>query len=89
MRNFTLFFLCLSFLAVVTVQVDPSTCSATRPCYQGCCSKDGNCGFSPEFCGTGCQGNCDAKAECGEYAPADSRDCPINVCCRYLFIQVP
>ena len=29
----------------------------------------------------GCQHNCDAKAQCGPYAAADSQKCPLNVCC--------
>lgn len=56
----------------------------TYPNAQGCCSKDGNCGFGPDFCGDGCQGNCDAQAECGKYAPDGKHDCPINVCCRFV-----
>lgn len=79
--------LLLSILSIalfhpILAQQDVTTCAATRPCYQGCCSKDGNCGFGLQFCGDGCQGNCDAKAECGQYAPDGKHDCPINVCCR-------
>ena len=72
----------LAFLAFATAQGDLSTCSATKPCFQGCCSHDGNCGFTPQHCGTGCVSNCDAKAECGQYASSNATDCPINVCCR-------
>ena len=71
-----------AFLSPVFSQEDLSKCSASKACYQGCCSKDGNCGFGPDFCGDGCQGTCDAKAECGQYAPDGEQDCPINVCCR-------
>ncbi|KAF7176523.1 hypothetical protein CNMCM7691_002841 [Aspergillus felis] len=28
-----------------------------------------------------CQGSCNATAECGKYAPKDSFDCPLHVCC--------
>ena len=61
---------------------DPSTCSVDRPCKVGCCSKDGQCGFTPDHCGDGCMSNCNATAECGQYAPEEFHDCPINVCCR-------
>jgi hypothetical protein len=39
------------------------------------------CGYNATYCGTGCQSNCDAKAECGEYAATPGQKCPINVCC--------
>lgn len=77
-------FLSIALLHPVLSQEDLSKCSATKACYQGCCSKDGNCGFGPDFCGDGCQGNCDAQAECGKYAPDGKHDCPINVCCRFV-----
>jgi chitinase len=57
-------------------------CSDTIPCEKGCCSKNNQCGFTPEHCGDGCKHNCDAKADCGQYAPPGQQDCPINVCCR-------
>ncbi len=58
------------------------SCDANTPCANGaCCGKSNFCGYSPRFCGAGCQHNCDAKAECGPYAPADSQTCPLNVCC--------
>lgn len=45
-------------------------------------SQKGICGFSPDQCGTDtCISNCDAKAECGQYAPSESAACPLNVCC--------
>ncbi|KAK6335414.1 hypothetical protein TWF696_002192 [Orbilia brochopaga] len=69
---------CLLFTRDVNSQ---STCSAKVPCKAGCCSKFGNCGFGPEFCGDGCLGNCDRKAECGEFAPQGQKNCPLNVCC--------
>ncbi|KAF6785553.1 chitinase [Colletotrichum sojae] len=46
-----------------------------------CCGVDGWCGYSPTYCGEGCQSNCDAKAECGEYAKTPGQTCPLNVCC--------
>lgn len=86
MLPFLFCILSITFLHPVLAQEDLSKCSATKACYQGCCSKDGNCGFGPDFCGDGCQGNCDAQAECGQYAPDGKHDCPINVCCRFVAI---
>ncbi|KJR85825.1 class 5 chitinase 1 [Sporothrix schenckii 1099-18] len=58
------------------------TCNAQTPCANGaCCGKDNLCGYSPKSCGTGCQHNCDAKAQCGPYAAAGTQRCPLNVCC--------
>ncbi|KAJ4244051.1 hypothetical protein NW762_014664 [Fusarium torreyae] len=64
-------------------QTDPEfTCSKTRKCSNGaCCGKDGWCGFGPTYCGKGCQSNCDAYAECGQYAKTKGQTCPLNVCC--------
>lgn len=61
------------------------TCSDSVACYQGCCSKDNQCGFTEDHCGEGCKHNCNATAECGQFAAPGTPDCPINVCCR----QVP
>ncbi|OKL55264.1 hypothetical protein UA08_09465 [Talaromyces atroroseus] len=58
------------------------TCNAATPCANGaCCGSDNLCGYSAAFCGTGCQSNCDAKAECGPYAVEGQQTCPLNVCC--------
>ena len=58
------------------------TCNKDTPCTnKACCGPDGLCGYSPKSCGNGCSSNCDAKAQCGQYAPADSQKCPLNVCC--------
>ncbi len=57
-------------------------CSDSIRCEKGCCSKDNQCGFTPEHCGEGCKSNCDATADCGQYAKPGQQDCPINVCCR-------
>ena len=57
-----------------------STCSKTSPCSNGaCCSRWGNCGYGPDFCGTDCLSNCNAKSECGKYGKVEK--CPLNVCC--------
>lgn len=34
---------------------------------------------APDFCGESCLSNCDAKAECGEYAKTPNATCPLNV----------
>lgn len=70
----------LLLFVLIAAQAD-TTCSVTRPCFQGCCIKDGHCGFGPDFCGDGCQGNCNKKAECGKYAPPGQEECPLLVCC--------
>ncbi|KAK3177855.1 hypothetical protein K4F52_009407 [Lecanicillium sp. MT-2017a] len=61
---------------------DPYTCGPDRPCSNGaCCGASGNCGYAPAYCGTGCTSNCDAKAQCGEYAENSGETCPLNACC--------
>ncbi|KAJ8128780.1 hypothetical protein O1611_g4852 [Lasiodiplodia mahajangana] len=58
------------------------TCGPDRPCSNGaCCGESGWCGYSPTYCGDGCQSHCDAKAECGEFAAIPGTKCPLNVCC--------
>lgn len=58
------------------------TCGPDKPCYNGaCCGEDGWCGYSPKYCDTGCQSNCNATAECGEYSPSGDATCRLNVCC--------
>jgi hypothetical protein len=73
-----------SWVASQGVGAPGGTCSDAVPCYQGCCSREYSCGFTPEHCGTGCISNCNATAECGQYALSGHADCPINVCCRYV-----
>ncbi|KAJ5501720.1 Glycoside hydrolase superfamily [Penicillium expansum] len=65
-----------------TRDLPTGTCNANTPCVNGaCCGSDNLCGYSPKSCATGCQSNCNAKAECGPYAVAGSQGCPLNVCC--------
>ncbi|KAK3395032.1 hypothetical protein B0H63DRAFT_533483 [Podospora didyma] len=64
----------------VSAQQD-ATCDLGRECAQGCCSKEGSCGFTDAHCGDGCTSNCNATAECGQFALPENRDCPINTCC--------
>lgn len=72
----SLLFLLLHYVSVAY----SSTCSKQTPCDNGaCCSQWGNCGYGPDFCGTGCLSNCNAKSECGKYGKQEK--CPLNVCC--------
>lgn len=58
------------------------TCGPNKPCYNGaCCGDSGWCGFGPTYCGKGCQSNCNATADCGEFAHKSGSSCPLNVCC--------
>ncbi|KAK8109310.1 hypothetical protein PG984_015111 [Apiospora sp. TS-2023a] len=58
------------------------TCGPGNPCTNGaCCGESGWCGYGTKYCGSGCQSNCDAKAECGENAATPGQTCPLNVCC--------
>ncbi|RJE24639.1 chitinase [Aspergillus sclerotialis] len=84
-------------------QILAQDCSADSPCDQGCCNKEGYCGFGPDFCGKDvCVSTCDAVAECGgqfsfvyidtEYAPEGKEACPLNVCCSEFgqaFAELP
>ncbi|KAI0916647.1 hypothetical protein AcW1_010187 [Taiwanofungus camphoratus] len=68
--------------ATITPPGFDGTCAADRPCPNGaCCGASNFCGYGDEYCGTGCQSNCDAKAECGPNAPAGQEECPLKVCC--------
>ena len=71
-----------SELSIFGRDLPVGTCDANTPCANGaCCGSDNLCGYSPKQCGTGCRFNCDAKAECGPYAPDGKQVCPLNVCC--------
>ncbi|KAI0203375.1 glycoside hydrolase [Astrocystis sublimbata] len=70
-----------SLLVGLTAAQGDGTCSSTSPCVSGCCSKSGFCGFGPDYCGKTCVSNCDAVAECGQYAKDSGKSCPLNVCC--------
>lgn len=76
-----LFLLVCIFNANAAFAQQNAKCSKSSPCHVGCCSKEGVCGFTKDHCGDGCQSNCNAKAECGQYALKENFDCPINVCC--------
>lgn len=61
---------------------DDYSCSEDNPCSNhACCGKSGFCGYGPDYCGDGCQADCDAVAECGEFASEKGKKCPLNVCC--------
>ncbi|KAK7438834.1 hypothetical protein Landi51_11481 [Colletotrichum acutatum] len=52
------------------------------PCVDGsCCGPDSICGYGPDFCGKGCQSQCDATAMCGEYSENADMPCGMNLCC--------
>jgi chitinase len=60
------------------------TCGPDKPCSNGaCCGMSGWCGYGPTYCGDGCQSNCNATSECGEYAATPGAGCPLNVCCSH------
>ncbi|KAL7921208.1 glycoside hydrolase family 18 protein [Trichoderma austrokoningii] len=58
------------------------TCNANKACSNGACcgsyqgTSEGVCGY-----GISCTSNCNAAAQCGEFAPKGSEFCPLNVCC--------
>ena len=55
------------------------------PCIDGsCCGKDHICGYGPDFCGTGCISQCDAKAMCGEYSENGEMPCGMKLCCSAM-----
>ncbi|KAK2022354.1 family 18 glycosyl hydrolase [Colletotrichum zoysiae] len=65
---------------------DITTCSASVPCQNGCCSNSGFCGLGPDYCSeSACVNNCDRKAQCdpGGYGEdyVLQTTCPLNVCC--------
>lgn len=61
-------------LLILSGQALTQDCSADLPCNQGCCSKEGYCGFGPDFCGDEvCVSACDAVAECGGLFPSCMR----------------
>ncbi|PYH81904.1 chitinase [Aspergillus uvarum CBS 121591] len=92
---------CLAFLAGLTASIGPVlaanttdyTCSETKPCDLGCCSKrglsltsgSGVCGLGPKFCASDvCISSCDYKSECDPgwgMQWSNTSTCPLNVCC--------
>ncbi|KAI9697328.1 MAG: hypothetical protein M1820_007834 [Bogoriella megaspora] len=58
---------------------DAESCGGGTQCADG--SADGKCGFGPDYCGSGCQSNCDAAAMCGKYSLGGSQKCGMNLCC--------
>jgi chitinase len=70
--------LCLLGLGSVVRGQQGAQCSAVNACLEGCCSKDGRyVYFHSSY--EGCQGTCDAIAQCGQYSNVPT--CPLNVCC--------
>ena len=50
-------------------------------CLQKQILRESSCGFGDAFCKDGCQGSCNATAQCGQYAATPGAGCPLNVCC--------
>lgn len=48
-----------------------------------CCGPQGICGYGPDFCGAGCQNDCDAKAMCGIYSDGGNVSCGLDLCCSW------
>ena len=61
------------------------SCGENKPCGNGaCCANTGHCGYGQASCGTNgqspnekCWSNCDATAECGQYAATPNKTCPL------------
>ncbi|KAK1856378.1 putative class V chitinase [Colletotrichum chrysophilum] len=52
------------------------------PCVDGsCCGPKNICGYGPDFCGTGCQSQCNATAMCGEFSENAEMPCGMKLCC--------
>ncbi|KAK7994851.1 hypothetical protein PG990_013624 [Apiospora arundinis] len=52
------------------------------PCIDGsCCGKNSICGYGPDFCGDGCQSQCNATAMCGEFSENADMPCGMKLCC--------
>ncbi|KAF3278210.1 hypothetical protein TWF970_004662 [Orbilia oligospora] len=72
------------FLITTTIAQD-FTCSPTKRCKEGCCSKDGWCGYGPTSCSAeNCISDCDRKSACNPgwgMQWSASQNCPLNVCC--------
>ncbi|KAH6627427.1 hypothetical protein F5144DRAFT_613320 [Chaetomium tenue] len=69
-------------------QVDPPGLGAllcpTGTCADdSCCGPQGICGYGPDFCGTGCMSNCDAKAMCGIHSDGGAVKCGLDLCCSW------
>jgi hypothetical protein len=64
-------------------------CGPGNPCSNGaCCGSSGFCGYGPVYCETGCSSNCDAAAECGQFAKVANTTCPLNTCCsQFGFVR--
>ncbi len=66
---------------------DQYACKKGTPCKtNACCGSfsggdTGECGLGPAWCGSDCDSQCDAKAECGSWANPPGKECPLNVCC--------
>lgn len=60
---------------------DQCRLTSISPC--SCCGAEGICGYGPDFCGDGCQSNCDATAMCGKFSEGGSIPCGLDLCCSW------
>lgn len=68
-----------SYSNVSVTKRDEYSCGPGKPCFNGaCCGASGYCGYGSTYCGAGCVSNCDATAECGQYAKVPGTTCPLN-----------
>ncbi|SMQ53701.1 unnamed protein product [Zymoseptoria tritici ST99CH_3D7] len=66
----------------LTKRADEYSCSKEKPCGNGaCCGGSGFCGYGPTYCGKDCVANCEAVAECGQFAKDPGTECPLKTCC--------
>ncbi|RGP68664.1 oviduct-specific glyco [Fusarium sporotrichioides] len=50
-------------------------------CDNGPCIDGSICGYGPDYCGDGCQSQCDATAMCGEFSEDADMPCGMKLCC--------
>ena len=59
-------------------------CGPGNPCIDGsCCGSNNLCGYGFDYCGKGCQSQCDATAPCGRDSAGGAVHCGMNLCCSY------
>lgn len=74
----------VAFAAAPTTSTGALMCGPNSPCIDGsCCGKNNICGFGDDYCGSGCQNGCKAKALCGRDSEGGHVSCGMNLCCSY------
>ncbi|KAI9831288.1 MAG: hypothetical protein M1826_003727 [Phylliscum demangeonii] len=77
----------LEYANATLLKRDQYACKKGTHCKTvACCGSfggttTGECGFGPTFCGADCDSQCNAHAECGQFADPPGKKCPLNVCC--------